>query len=557
MSVPKIAAIALVSIVAIPILLGFGLNLNETSIKDYESNNDPTNVTPLLQTSTGWSFAKGDPYKLNDFFTTQATDASLYLDRFSFMPVYNTLTTLKTTMPVRSTSMSYNNGVVDPLTNFSFYEVHMNYARSDSVYVTLELLDSSNNVIHSFPKATYIKYDENDNEIWVLGYYGSTSSFAQKVTATNIAKVRYSMTGMSSVPLRFWVLDKPVRNSYADISDGYYFAKSSNLPQANEWSIKMPGNTQETILSFDLTAVAASSYQFSLMKGQIILEKTTTNGEVSWTFRHSYGDESFNLYYDPAGTTYQFVLTDTGVSDANYHYGHVEARYIGPWTKTIGEANYYQSYGFDFIVSNIYSNVLEYVSIRVPNDNTTPKMRIDSATYQAFEYPIIEDQTYTPASFKTNPATTITNIQSYGSSIVFGGNTYNVKDGNITINTHKIPIKNMILDSIPNEDNTGYVNRINGTEISTTATPSTITLNGKWSANISTVSMGEVTKTTTEWTPGQFAWNGIDDNFLMAGLFTIMGVFIGLGIYAKARRLSIWPLMIVCGGAAALFLFMI
>jgi hypothetical protein len=49
----------------------------------------------------------------------------------------------------------------------------------------------------------------------------------------------------------------------------------------------------------------------------------------------------------------------------------------------------------------------------------------------------------------------------------------------------------------------------------------------------------------------------MDDNFLIVGLITCLGVFIGLGIYARKTGKGVIPLLIVCGGAAALFICMI
>ena len=183
-------------------------------------------------------------------------------------------------------------------------------------------------------------------------------------------------------------------------------------------------------------------------------------------------------------------------------------------------------------------------------------MRIDSAEYRGFESPVIENVTYTPASFRTNPSTTIENIYTYGTSIVFGSTTYTVKDKCISIGTHKIPLNGIVFDSVPNE--LGTYDRINGDVVSTSANPATIRFNGQWSASVSTLAQDQVTYTKTEWTPGHFGWDGVDQNFLIVGLLTCLGVFIALGIYARKRGTGgIIPLMIVTGCAAAVFFIML
>ena len=125
------------------------------------------------------------------------------------------------------------------------------------------------------------------------------------------------------------------------------------------------------------------------------------------------------------------------------------------------------------------------------------------------------------------------------------------------VGTHQIPVKGLVMSSIPNGAGT-YDNKIGNTIVSTTATPSTITFNGVWSASISTQSMESYTYTKTEWIAGEFAWDGMDQNFLIVGLITCLGAFVALGIYARRTRSGgIIPLMIVTGCAAAVFFIMI
>ena len=183
-------------------------------------------------------------------------------------------------------------------------------------------------------------------------------------------------------------------------------------------------------------------------------------------------------------------------------------------------------------------------------------MRLDSAYYRAFEYDIIKDRTYSPAELKSNPTTTMKNITYYGASIEFGGNSYTVgADGNIMLGTHKTSLNGITFDSVPVP--VGYENRINGTVISVTSEPSTIKFNGDWSASIETTAQTATTYTKTEWNAGQFAWDGIDTNFLIVGLITCLGVFVALGIYVRKSGKGMIPLLIVCGCCAGLFFCMI
>lgn len=273
-----------------------------------------------------------------------------------------------------------------------------------------------------------------------------------------------------------------------------------------------------------------------------------------------------DLYYDPnrSDNTYQISFT----LDDPYQYGtnnvrydtHTELKYVGGWPALIGVANAYKSYSFDggIIVPNTHPGISGLGSIYFKDMSSikTPVMRMDYAWIDGFEVNIISDQTYSPAAFKSNPATKLNNITIYGKSIQFGGNSYDVDEsGNITIGTHKFSLNGIVFDSIPVSG--GYENRINNAVISTTSQPSDISFIGNWAASVTTASMESNSYTHTEWTPGQFGWDGIDQNFLMVGLLTSIGVFIALGIYIRRTKASLWPLLIVCGGAAVLFFIMI
>jgi hypothetical protein len=281
------------------------------------------------------------------------------------------------------------------------------------------------------------------------------------------------------------------------------------------------------------------------------LVKTTDSEGVHWGLYRGHSSGNYlvfnekitDLYYDPARSSNTYQL--------NFGIKSCEFRYIGDWPTIIGPANYYLTYDYPYMF-DVYDELVD-VSI----GSNSPKMRVDSAEYRAFEYPIINNVSYNPSDFRTNPSTTINNIESYGDSIVFGGNTYNITNGNIMLGTHKIPIRGIVLDSVPSEDSITWDNRINGTVVSVTAEPSTIQFNGKWGASISTAANVAVTNTKTEWNAGSFAWDGIDQNFLMVGLITCLGVFIGLGIYARKTGKGLVPLMVVCGCAAGLFFCMI
>lgn len=577
MMVSKIAVIALVAIVACPILLGYALNLEETTVTDYRPMDDSVNVTPLLQNGTEWSYADADPAQLNNPTTSFGDNSNIG----RVVPYYNTISTVKTTTPLLTSVIgSWGGGVAYNMQDYLNYDVLIYYDVSPTNYVTAEFYDSSNTLLLTINYLTHFNYDAASNNIVYSAYSSSAvgSPIIMNLFALNanlLDHISYTVVG-GNKQLDYSYILKSSNPYYADISGGWYFGKYPNQPP--HYKINLPQNTNSLLYTINLDSITAPNYSVCMYMYPIyyLFSKTTTGGVATYTLQSLTaavpdGRIDFELYYDPARSdnTYQFYYQVEKVSEdstSKYYNEHIECRYVGGWPAVIGEANAYLTYSGDVsYTSTIYApdialNLQFFAtnSIGDPNATRTPTMRVDSATFRAFEKPVIENQEYDPAVYRTAPATTLGGDYINGYSFTFGGNTYLLDSENkITIGTHKIPVKGMVLDSIPAEGG-GYDNRINGTVISNTASPSTIIFNGKWNASISTQSMESYTYTHTDWKVGEFAWDGIDQNFLMVGLITCLGVFIALGIYARKKGSGgLIPLMIVTGCAAAVFFIML
>ncbi len=572
--VSKVAVMALVGILAVPILLGYGLNLTETVETDYELDNDPTNVTQLLYNKTAYSSTAGSPYQLN-------TNFSSGTGSYPIWPVFVNKSSNLSSLPLNQ-SVSVRGSINWTLSFSVFFYYSAEYYYDPSIAhvdATVTYTDSNNNNVTT--SLTYIQsvyFEKNENKLYVRAYPGHTSMVIDKPVS-----IAYSSAG-SSVTLvesNYWngrAID------YIDLSAGYYFYEPRMIDQFVYWNIKMPEKTNSAILNVDLDSITDPNYKVvisaSPFGGSVTLEKTTTNGNVSWKaiFPRLYGDfaypeETVDLMYSPniAHNTYQITF---GISPNNWeedrhgiHYyvrsASVKLNYVGNWPQQFGKANYYTEYisERDYGSTTVYDRNF-FDKIRLTNGASnniitrSPVLRVDAASFSGFEYPVISNVNYDPAAFKTNPATKLSNPQKLGQSITFAGTTYNVQsDGNIMLGTHKTSLNGLILDSVPVA--VGYENRINGNVINISADPATITFNGDWDISIATDSASVSTWTKTEWIPGEFAWDGIDQNFLMVGLITCLGVFVGLGIYLRKTKSSMWPLLIVCGCAAGLFICMI
>ena len=556
MMVSKVAVMALVAVIAVPILLGYALNLNETTEIDWKTTGDSVNVTPLLINDNAYSYVNADVYQLNTKFRSD--------DQNQTIPIYNKISAYKTSYPLAEdidTNQSWSGSTqsvdyayfyeqfdYDPATNDHQLEIY------GSINGGAEQLITTVQYIHS------IYYNKADSYYRYTYYYGVGSIHSNYGDAQLTKVIITTISGVSDVYTAYTSSSK-----YADFSAGYTFklGPSTGITGENygRASVSLPNSCKTAIITVDLSSITENNYATDL--GVFYLEKTTTGGVVTWMVKPRPGVvisqtiDPIELYYDQTtnNNTYQIKIWTEDQPDSNGDYArHFEFRYVGKWPSVMGEANYYNSFDIQYKTSATHFSSMV---IGGGYSSHTPTIRVDAAQFKGTEYQIINDQTYDPSSFKINPSTTISNPQIYGSSIEFGGNTYAVTNGNITMGTHQVPVKGLVLSSTPNAGG-GYDNKIGNTIISITEDPSTITFNGKWSASISTTAQESYTYTKTEWIAGEFAWDGIDQNFLIVGLITCLGAFVALGIYArKSRSGGIIPLMIVMGCAAAVFFIMI
>ena len=569
--VSKAAVIAIVAILAVPILLGYALNVDQVTETDYKTTGDPVNVSPLLQTGTGYTLANANTYQINSNFASSST---------TVIPVIQFSNT-KTSMPYAY--YTYENGMLP----YSITADMVWYYFTSTGIFNLKVYDqlSGGNLVATLSSVKTVYYD---GETMKLTYTYRTGINTYSMSSYTFANENYRAY-FETVPGNTTATSMMARNysgdnAYADISKGYYF-DTYNSPVNQQIKIKMPDKSHSLLYTINLNSITDSNYRVSINGyPPYILEKTTTDGVVSWkvltwsewTYPNDRNDATIHqlrdpdvvidLYFDPdrSDNTYQIYqeLEYGSLEGTNYYHNkqHLEFNYVGGWPSIIGKANAYLTYTHDVNYLSWFTsdNKLDLVFNEFYDASVkkTPLIRVDDAVFRSFEYPLIEDASYNPANFKTNPATKITDINQYGSSITFGGNTYAVKKGNITLGSHEIPVKDLVLSSVPNP-NGGYDNKIGNTVVSTTGSPSIITFDGKWSASITTAAQEEYEITKTEWKAGDFAWDGIDHNFIMAGLLASLGAFIGVGIYARRTKSSVWPLLIVCGGAALLFFVML
>ena len=554
--VSKVAVIALVAIVACPILLGYAFNLSETTITDYEPDKDSVNVTPLLMNGIAYTDTSAETYTINTNFQFMYDNAG--------MPLYTTSSVISS-LPMHYFYFT-NGDYYSASMKFDNYTYFFNKFNSDgnTAGVNFRLLKAQDNsILATYSNICTWDWDKERGTLQLTAYNaartGISNSWELNIDPVDyygfqfVPDAGYNSTGYAER------LPTSGSSTYVDFSAGYYFPYPIRFIEMN-----MPDKTSSVLMTLNLDSITDSTYSVHITPNSavldLILAKTTVDGVAKWTVTNNYNGDVIadNLYYDPSRSdnTYQMFMSVDKLDSGRWNF-HTDFRYVGSWPSLIGAANYYLNYDYDISFSSASDRYI--TKLRMGDNvqiNRTPLIRMDAAIYAGFAYGIIEDQTYAPADFKTNPSTTIV-VADPGSALQFGGNNYTIDSkGNITLGTHKVSVYNLVLESIPVAG--GYENRINGTAVSTTAQPSTIKFVGSWgTASVSTAENVATTYTKTEWTPGQFGWDGIDQNFLMVGLLTSIGVFIALGLYIRRSRSSLWPLLVVCGGAVVLFFIML
>lgn len=521
--VNKLAVAALVLIIATPILLGYAMNVETTTETTYKADKQSIDVTMLLKDSENYQYITSDPYTMN---------AMIFSD-YKF-PVYQSFTSTSTSLYMKQ--FVYKSGDTPaPFDPRDTEWYHFEYNAND---MNIVITGTGGNLV-PINSVTDVYYTKDGDNLKVTYNNGQTHTYhgviyvSYNAVSSGIAVVHYALTAWDSYT------KVSNANAYINLIGGYKFN--------NDISYNLPSLSNMIVMSLDL--YTGENGAFGLTFGSPAqLGINFTKYVDHWDIRVNNGSgpltKIFELpIYNADNSVYQMTITNN----------QLRFDYVSKWyLPSFGVANSYATWTYDI-------NIDDFQAITYHPENATtisPTLRLDVAMVRSLTYTTIEDATFDPTTIKpTNPATTVSKISRYGSSITFGGHTYTVSDKSITVGTHQIPIDGLVFNSIPNGGN--YDNRIGETVISTTATPSDITFNGKWLATIDVDSQSATTRNVTNWIAGGFAFDGIDQDFLFIGLAACLATFVGLGLYAHRTGKNTLPLMVVCIGTGFLFLILI
>lgn len=567
--VSKIAVIALVAIVACPILIGYAMALEETTETGYKEGSY-TNVTPLIKNSTAYDFTSADIYSIN---------ADNFYDVFSassphFYPNYIKNTTAVTPIVKRYAALEPGDlPVMITLADYHYIEFYISGDDYSSAgYCRLRTYDSGGNLTDSVLCITYFTYDETEQTL-KCAYQTDPDNpdSTTYINLFNVASVYIQALGTGSWDLYGWWDSITWNDEYrsqhgyfVDVAAGYNRNVDGGADNmvAKYWRASNQNYIEDFLCTFDLGSETGTSFELKIYTGNPDNSGDTSdpdmNGIRVLRLEKIAGEWCLMSQSTPA-TVVDTLIYDSGSTDNCYQvkFGRtgLELYYVGYWPSLIAKANYYKMWTQDY--DNPIPDNFSIGAVGLDFGlNTT--FRFDGATYRGYTYPATQDYVYTPSKISgNNVVTNISSVSRTGSSIQFGGYTYTTSKGNIQIGTHTVPITGVKFESTWNGDGT-YSNKINGDVVSTTVTPSTITFNGVWVMDVSSAPMKTYSYTSTEWKAGEFGWDGMDQNFLIVGLITCLGVFVALGIYARNKGTGgIIPLMIVVGCAAAVFFIML
>lgn len=531
MNVKAMAAIALTLIIAVPIGVGYLLNIEEVD-RNVWFENDPKNITNLISNSYQDIFIPYTGAENNNFASNggefQSLDFVNIGSTVSPIPVYSMTGTYNWNVSTGVNNPDDNFGPVwsfsvttDQMTNMSF-SLTNGYTQGVTVAATT-------------PATTYTVVKTSDNYI----VDGSTTIPADTVTG-----VRFTFKGSYTIPVTVQAISGYANTSYGwhatDDDTGYFWSNNHNNSSLL-MTINMPSAT-----SFDILIQLPDNFNTS--NSRISISKDGS-GNVSVS-TYSKQPEVSPVLLDSADLgNYQFIRLEI-----NYSSSQLVVSGLASWPPMTSNPVLYNSKTLDLHKIPGYS-VFSRLYFNDPAGSNI--YRIDRATISAGTYPTATDVTINPKEYYPQLDSlklTISKIGIVGDSITFAGETYQVTDGQITIGSSKQNVENIVFRSTT-DDGVTWHNYVNKRQVGDTSAVSTIGLGGTWSAIYTLSDLDMRTETAPEWIPGGF---GIDqDMFALIGLMTCAALTVLLGMYGVRSGVKVLWLMMATGGAALVFVFML
>ena len=196
-----------------------------------------------------------------------------------------------------------------------------------------------------------------------------------------------------------------------------------------------------------------------------------------------------------------------------------------------------------------------FIMVKIQASSQGWHFRVDNANIEQGSYPSTYDYSLNLQQIypDTNIDIYLNSIGVYGDYINFGGAQLTVNNGSVSINGQTYRLLHAHLSAW--NEGTHYSLRINGDEIATTSEPPTIFWGGEWSVTATAYKIEQVHDSVTVWHAGEF---GLDKTgFAVAGLLACGALLVVLGLSGQRSGGKMGVLLLICGGAAIVFLLII
>ena len=589
-STKALAAIALTLVIVIPIGIGFLTAVHQEETDSWQTTSSSKISDLMLNHQT--------PYYGS--YKGASNNATLWKDGDLVAPSYVTITSSNTSLPTYTQTTTTvtlpETAWTSPHEDTGRYGVapwQYGYLYADNIVGTHDYYKLAGEVRLYEPGFS----DLNDDFVW--------SSYTADITLIrNSASTWAAYNGNTLVNdnVAFWVQWKGDRiGSYAHVTYKEFTEVTTATPYSgmvNMGAMKIGNDYNVGTFSFQVGAdsitIAGLETEYDslpsiyvVQSGNIGLNTVTPSGYADpsdgWTVPSTSGtyqwlnnqvNESVTFYVkpvygvgeyctigdlriQPSGSQIKAYLTSEGVYQTLGAYEYMQV-VVSSTGYTVTGIPYWPSMGtvpttYNQISFDDPGNVFNHVDIQATSQDW--HFRVDNANIEQGSYPSTYDYSLNLQQIypDTNIDIYLNSIGVYGDYINFGGALLTVDNGAVEINGKTYRLLHAHLSAW--NEGSHYSLRINGDEVATTSEPPTIFWGGEWSVTATAYKIEQVHEYVTVWHAGEF---GLDKKgFAVAGLLACGALLVALGLSGQRSGGKMGVLLLICGGAAVVYLLII
>ena len=225
---------------------------------------------------------------------------------------------------------------------------------------------------------------------------------------------------------------------------------------------------------------------------------------------------------------------------------------IVAWPSMYSSASTLNSVSFERVAPGQYAGIMDR------GHTVGVSLRIDSVQVLGGYFPTTKDYSLNVGESFPDRSVSIDfpSVGIYGSSIAVASGsatvTYTIADGKLS-DLDNTPMLDAVFSSTVMDGE--YSISLNGKEILTGTEPMIITFDGDWSMAVNLYLLESFTSSSLEWVPGVYAFDQTDST--VVGIFACVGAFIALAMVRPFSGAKMIMLAIVCGCGAIIFLIML